>query len=176
MSASAYQFRLRFRDVGGASYAAYSIPEKILVNEYWRWSAIVSDDSVVFVAKDTASARTILSVVQDSAYNLHSWEYTFEPTDDAFNKYVNGDIRDLAGLAHKYRGRALAQGGGGGSYDGFTIPASLSSTKYERFAAEVSKDSIVFMVITLRNESIIESIVLDSTGTLHTCKWKQQIE
>jgi hypothetical protein len=173
----AYGYRMRpLMSPGRGSYATYSIPEKMVVNEYWRWSATVSEDSIVFVAKDTASARTLLSVVQDSAYNLHSWEYTFEPEDDAFSRYVDNNIKDFSALAYKYRRSSLSQGGGGGSYDGFTVPASLSSTKYERYGAEVSKDSIVFIVVRLRTGSIIESIVLDSTGTLHTCKWKQQIE
>ena len=173
----AHHYRMRpLMKPGKGSYAAYSIPERMDLNKQWRWSSDVSEDSILFVARDAASARTILSVVVDSSDNLHSWEYTFEQGDDSFNEHVDSDIRDLASLAQKHRVRALSQGGDGGGYNGFTIPEKSSTTKYRRYAAEVSKDSIVFVVMNLRTGSVIESVVLDSTGTLHTCKWKLQIE
>ena len=175
LAAEAFQYRIRSDGAGGGggSYDGFSIPASMSVTEFERYGAIVTKDSIVFVAMNVEGTKPLANVVLDSRGNLHSWEYTFDPVDVPFGEYVSSDLKKLADAAHEYRTRPIAQSGGGGSYDGFSAPNELSITRYRRYAATIFRDSIAIVAMHLHSTKAIVSVVLDSTGSLRSWKWKE---
>jgi hypothetical protein len=171
----AFDYRMRpFLVRGGPEvYTGYSIPGRLSVTERGEYSAtIVSRDSIVFVAMDRGRTRTIAGAVLDSAGKLHSWEYRLEPRDIPYSEVETADLNNFAGLAYQYRIRPLSMGGGGGSYDGFSLPEKLSITRNNRYSATVSRDSVLFEAMNIKSSRPTVSVVLDSTGRLNSWIWK----
>ncbi len=176
VASSASQYRRRPLSMGGGegSYIGFSVPPDLSVTASGRYSVAASKDSVVAMAMDVESTRTIASVVVDSTGELHSWEISFQPDDRPFDEYLTV-LRDIASLAYEYRTRSVSEGGEGGSYNGFTLPKEFSATKFRQYGASVSRDSIM-LAMEIYNRGTSVSVLLDSTGKLHSWKYPRETE
>ena len=176
LAASVYQYTIRYGIVGGGggSYKGYTIPAGSSLDAVGHYSATVAKDSIIFVAADTGGRRTVASVVLDSAGGLHSWKYAFVTGDSASRDHVLRHAQYLAQLAHDYRMRPFLLPGRR-SYLAYSIPEKLLRNEFASFATVlISRDSIVFMAISLRDTTVTMTAVLDSAGTLHG--WKESGE
>ncbi len=78
---------------------------------------------------------------------------------------MKGDLDNLTRSAYEYRSRPAADGGGGGTFVGYTIPGSLSVTDYAKyFAAVVHPDTVQLTAETTLNFPGTITIMIDSTG------------
>ena len=58
--------------------------------------------------------------------------------------------------------------GGAGSYEGFAIPEKYVVTEFGRYAARVTRDSIVFTAVSVKDSGLTLTVVADSVGRF---KW-----
>ena len=84
---------------------------------------------------------------------------------------VENQINNLGSYAYQYRIRFGLYGGGGGSYKGFSIPDRSSFDTFGRYAATVTKNSIVFVAADTGGRRTLASVILDSVGILHSWRY-----
>lgn len=84
--------------------------------------------------------------------------------------FMSDDFTFLSRNAYSYRMRPQSDSGGGGEYDGYSIPENYSITQFGRYKATTSKDSIVFFGVWSEDSTTTFSVVLDSTGNMHLLK------
>ena len=61
---------------------------------------------------------------------------------------IIGDLNNFASTAYQYRIRPATMGGGGGDYNGFTIPRRLANNDNAEYVAVVPSDSLIIFTGT----------------------------
>jgi hypothetical protein len=81
------------------------------------------------------------------------------------------DLNNLAAQAYQYRIRPVSMGGGGGSYEKYSISGKYAVTESGRFSAVATKDSIAFTGVSAVYSNATMTVVVDSVGRLHSWKY-----
>lgn len=169
----AYQHRLRPVSMGGGggSFLGFSVPPHLSATSEGYYAAKVSRDSVVCVAMDVETTRTVATVVVDSIGELHSWDIFFQPEERPFDEYVS-HLGDIAAAAHQYRMTGTPTVGEK-SYIGFTLPKEFSPTKFRSYRISPTRDSIM-LAMEIYNRGTSVSAILDSTGQLKSWQYPRE--
>jgi len=151
----AYQYRIQPTSDGGGggSYVGFKIPARYESTIFDRYTIrnIKQDEVTIQAYKSTDGQFDGVSIFDANGRKRMPFDYRV-------------DLKTIESLAYQYRTRPISQGGGGGSYIGFTIPHNLDSTSNGKFwLGDVFPDELVINVHS-RGVSYSTLEVIDSKG------------
>jgi uncharacterized protein YecT (DUF1311 family) len=161
----AYQFRIRPASDGGGggSYIGFKIPARYECTIFDRYTIrnIKPDEITIQAYKFTDGQFDGVSIFDANGRKRMPFDYQI-------------DLKKIESLAYQYRTRPISQGGGGGSYIGFTITHDLDSTSNGKFwIRDIQPDELTINA-KARTLSYSYIIVLDSTGKEKSPEYQQR--
>jgi hypothetical protein len=79
---------------------------------------------------------------------------------------IINDINQISAYANHYRITTTSMGGGQGSYSGFSIPVTMTSTENATFSSAATPQSVAITATSAMNPSNTVTVVLDRYGKL----------
>ena len=180
LAAQAYQYFIRPTSMGGGqgSYAGYSIPTKLSLNENASYQVLSARDDMVRFLATSAKGYGTIDVWVDNNGHLQGWTYggRFGPRPANNYRGVTGasnrdalinHMNNIAAFSYQYRNRPTNMGGGNGSYVGLKLPPSLISTDDGIFRITVLGDvAVQIEAISNRFSGSTITATLDGKGRL----------
>jgi hypothetical protein len=77
------------------------------------------------------------------------------------------DLNNLAANAYQYKIRPKSMGGGGGSYEGYSVPKPMSNNDNGTFSCMPQEDNLLFMAVSNMVSTNLIKVTLDLDGRLN---------
>ncbi|MCI0707002.1 MAG: hypothetical protein L0Y80_05925 [Ignavibacteriae bacterium] len=88
---------------------------------------------------------------------------------------IINDLNNLFANAYQYRIRPASMGGGGGSYAGYKIPATLSENENGTYVTTPSPvtdpNAVVFAAVSTQDSNRTVTVTIDQTGRPQATSW-----
>jgi len=81
------------------------------------------------------------------------------------------DLNNIAAYAYQYKIRPKSMGGGGGSFEGVTLPTLLVSNENGRYSCLFQSNYLLLMAISNLNSNNVIKVKLDDDGRLSDWKY-----
>ncbi|MGD1046217.1 MAG: lysozyme inhibitor LprI family protein [Bacteroidota bacterium] len=150
----AYQYRSRYASEGGGggSYRGFVIPDTYKVTSLGSYSiSSIQENEIVVTGFDTTSRKIFKAIYLANGKRFYMNDYFM-------------DVKKIQSIAYQYKTRPSSEGGGQGSYIGFTLPKDLDSTSYGKYLLyDIQPDEFVLKVLP-RTSRDWYLFVFDSLG------------
>jgi uncharacterized protein YecT (DUF1311 family) len=158
----AHQYRVRpiSEGGGGGSYEGFRIPDRYEWTAYGRYNIrnIKPNEITIQAYKSTDGQLGRVAIFDANGRKLMPFDSQI-------------DLNKIESLAYRYRNLPISQGGGGGSYIGFTIPHNLDSTSSGKYWLGDVYPQEMEIKMRLRGSNSTTWQAIDSTGKVELSEY-----